>query len=371
MSAPAAPFRADHVGSLLRPAPLRATRASAARGEIDSDALRRAEDEAIRAAVAMQEEVGLQAITDGEFRRTWFHIDFLEQIEGVEAQYAGGAVRFRKASGEQLETSPPKLVVTGKVRRSHSIFGPAFDFLKAHTRHTPKITLPSPSMAHFRAGRAGVSQEAYPDIEDFFADLARVYREEIADLAARGCRYIQFDDTNLAYLCDEIFRENARRMGEDPEQLPRTYARLINDCMRDAPGDMVFAIHLCRGNFRSAFVAEGGYDPVAETLFGEIGVDAFFLEYDDARSGGFEPLRFVPKGKTVVLGIVSSKLAQLEDKNGIKRRIDSAAKTVPLDQLGLSPQCGFSSTEHGNDLTEADQWAKLRLVVEVAEEVWG
>lgn len=365
------PFRADHVGSLLRPALLREARAKAARGAVDNDELRAAEDEAIRAAVAQQEDVGLRAVTDGEFRRTWFHIDFLEQIEGVEAQYGGGAVRFRKASGEQLETTPPRLVITGKVRRSHPIFGAAFDFLRAHATQTPKVTLPSPSMAHFRAGRAGVSKDAYPDMEEFFADLARVYREEIADLAARGCRYIQFDDTNLAYLCDETFRENARRMGEDPEQLPHTYARLINDCLRGAPDDMMFAIHLCRGNFRSAFVAEGGYDPVAETLFGEIGVESFLLEYDDERSGGFEPLRFVPKGKTVVLGVVSSKVAELEQKDAIKRRIDSAAKTVPLEQLALSPQCGFSSTEHGNDLSEADQWAKLRLVVEVAEEVWG
>lgn len=365
------PFRADHVGSLLRPAKLQDARAKAARGEIERSALRAVEDEAIAHVVKQQESVGLQSITDGEFRRTWFHVDFLEQIEGIEAQYTGGAVNFRKASGEQLQTTPPKLVVTGKLRRTHSIQGADFDFLKSKTSRTPKVTIPSPSMAHFRAGRAGISETAYPTMQEFFDDLARVYREEIADLASRGCRYIQFDDTNLAYLCDDKFRENARAMGEDPDKLPHTYARLINDCVRDAPADMTFAIHLCRGNFRSAFVAEGGYDPVAEALFGEINVDAFFLEYDDERSGGFEPLRFVRKGKYVVLGVVSSKIAALESKDAVKRRIDSAAKIVPLDQLCVSPQCGFSSTEHGNDLTEDDQWAKLRLCVEVAEEVWG
>jgi 5-methyltetrahydropteroyltriglutamate--homocysteine methyltransferase len=359
------PFRADHVGSLLRPAGVRAARAEAASGAMDPALLRRIEDAAIRDVVAKQEAAGLASITDGEFRRRWFHIDFLEQIEGIEAQYSG------VASGEELETTPPKLVVTGKLRRRKPIMGADFDFLKRATKQTAKVTIPSPSMAHFRAGRAGVSHEAYPDIEEFFADLAGAYRAEIADLAQRGCRYIQLDDTNLAYLCDEKFRQNARAMGEDPTKLPGVYARLINACIRDAPDDMVFAIHLCRGNFRSAFVAEGGYDPVAETLFGEIDVDAFFLEYDDARSGGFEPLRFVPKGKTVVLGVVSSKTPQLESKDAIKRRIDSAARIVPLEQLGLSPQCGFSSTEHGNDLSEADQWAKLRLVVETAAEVWG
>lgn len=371
MSRSKALFHADHVGSLLRPKALQEARGKVARGEMERGELRKVEDAAIADVVAKQEKTGLQSITDGEFRRTWFHVDFLEQIEGIEAQYTGVAVKFRKSSGEELEAAPPKLVVTDKVRRTKSIQGADFDFLKAQTKRTPKVTIPSPSMAHFRAGRAGISEQAYPDMQEFFADLAKAYREEIADLAQRGCRYIQLDDTNLAYLCDEKFRENARKMGEDPDKLPHTYAKLINDCLRGAPDDMTFAVHLCRGNFRSAFVAEGGYEPVAETLFGEINVDEFFLEYDDERSGGFEPLRYVPKGKTVILGVVSSKVPQLEAKDMLKRRIESAAKTVPLEQLGLSPQCGFSSTEHGNDVTEADQWAKLGLVVDVAREVWG
>jgi len=365
------PFRADHVGSLLRPVALQQARARAARGEIERAALREVEDAAIQDAVKGQEACGLQAITDGEFRRTWFHVDFLERIAGIEAQYTGGAVNFRKTSGEQLQTTPPRLVVTDTLRHTHPIQGADFDFLKGCASAMPKVAIPSPSMAHFRAGRAGVSEAAYPNMQDFFEDLARVYREEIADLAARGCRYIQLDDTNLAYLCDEKFRENARRIGEDPDELPHTYAKLINACLRDRPKDMWVGVHLCRGNFRSAFVAEGGYEPVAETLFGEVDVDAFFLEYDDERSGGFEPLRLVPKNKVVVLGVVSSKHAALERKDDVKRRIDSAAKTLPLEQLCLSPQCGFSSTEHGNDLSEADQWAKLRLVTEVAAEVWG
>lgn len=367
----APPFRADHVGSLLRPPALKQARAQAAAREIDRNALRAVEDEAIRHVVKLQEDVGLRSITDGECRRTWFHVDFLQQIKGIEAKYTGVAVKFRKSSGEELETSPPRLVVTDKLERTHAIQGADFDFLQGATTRTPKVTIPSPSMAHFRAGRAGVDEKAYPDMAAFFADLAKVYREEIADLAARGCRYIQMDDTNLAYLCDEKFREGARQMGEDPDKLPHTYAYLINECMRDAPEDMVFAVHLCRGNYKSAFVAEGGYDPVAEVLFGELDVDAFFLEYDDARSGGFDPLRFVPKNKFVVLGVVSSKLAALESKDDIKRRIDSAAKVLPLAQLCVSPQCGFSSTEHGNDLTEAEERAKLRLCVEVANEVWG
>jgi 5-methyltetrahydropteroyltriglutamate--homocysteine methyltransferase len=366
------PFRADHVGSLLRPEPLRRQRARFAEGEIDRAALRLAEDEAIRGAVALQESVGLRSITDGEFRRAWFHVDFLEQIQGVEAVLAGGATaHFRRTTGEVLEVAPPRIYVRGKVRHTHSIMGADFDFLRAATRETPKITIPSPSMAHFRTGRAGVDKTAYPDIQDFFNDLAAVYRAEIADLARRGCRYLQLDDTNLAYLCDDNFRDSARKLGEDPERLPHIYARLINACVRDAPKDMVTAIHLCRGNFRSAFVAQGGYDPVAETLFNEINVDAFFLEYDDERSGGFGPLRFVPKGKHVVLGVISSKLRELESKDDVKRRIGEAAKIVPLDQLCISPQCGFSSTEHGNEVTEADQRRKLELVVEVAREVWG
>jgi 5-methyltetrahydropteroyltriglutamate--homocysteine methyltransferase len=364
-------FRADHVGSLLRPASLQIARGRFSRGEISKEALREAENKAVRDNIRLQEEVGLQSVTDGEARRTWFHVDFLEQIAGIEARYTGVPVHFRKTGGETLQVTPPKLIVVDTLARTHPIQGADFDFLNAATKKTAKVTIPSPSMAHFRAGRSGIDEKSYPDMELFFDDLARVYREEIADLVARGCRYIQFDDTNLAYLCDENFREGARQMGEDPDRLPETYAKLINACMADSPDDVTFAIHLCRGNLRSAFVAEGGYDPVAEVLFGQVNVDAFFLEYDDERSGGFGPLRFVPNNKHVVLGVISSKTAALEDKDAVKRRIESASKILPLEQMGISPQCGFSSTEHGNDLTEADQRAKLRLVVDIAREVWG
>lgn len=366
------PFRADHVGSLLRPPELLAARDRFRKGELDREALRLIEDEAIRGAVAMQESIGLKPITDGEFRRASFHMDFLGQLEGLGTQPGESVQPFRsKTTGEVTAAAPPKLVVTGKLRRPHPITGPAFDFLKSVTHQTPKVTIPSPSMAHFRGGRAAVDRSVYPDMEGFFADLVRVYREEIADLAARGCRYVQFDDTNLAYLCDEHMREGARRIGEDPDQLPALYARLISDALAEAPADMATGVHLCRGNFRSSFAAEGGYDPVAEVMFNQTRVDAFFLEYDDARSGSFEPLRFVPKDRFVVLGLVSSKVPELEPKDLIKRRIEEAAKALPLEQLCLSPQCGFSSTEHGNDLTADDQKRKLELVVEVAREVWG
>jgi 5-methyltetrahydropteroyltriglutamate--homocysteine methyltransferase len=366
------PFRADHVGSLLRPPELLAARQEFADGRIDRAALTEAEDAAIRAAVAMQEAVGLKAVTDGEFRRVSFHTDFLRQIEGLSTVPGEGVTSFRKATtGESLQRVPPKQVVTGTLKRTHPIMGPAFDFLKAATRQTAKITIPSPSMAHFRGGRAAVDKAAYPEIEGFFEDLTRVYREEIADLAARGCRYLQLDDTNLAYLCDHSMRDGARRLGEDPDALPALYARLISDAVGQAPADMVTAIHLCRGNYRSSFVAEGGYDPVADVMFNQTRVDAFFLEYDDARSGSFEPLRFVPKGRFVVLGLVSSKLPQLEPKELLKRRIEEASKFIDLDQLCLSPQCGFASSIEGNDITPDEQRRKLELVVEVATEVWS
>ena len=338
---------------------------------MDRAALRAVEDAAILGVVALQEAVGLKSVTDGEFRRTSFHLDFLMQIQGLQMRPGEGETHFRSATtGETLSVSPPKLVVAGKVARAHSIMGADFDFLSKATKQTPKITIPSPSMAHFRGGRDAIDRTAYPDVEGFFDDLARAYREEVADLGARGCRYLQLDDTNLAYLCDEAMREGARKIGEDPDKLPEVYARLINASIASRPRDMVTAIHLCRGNYRSAFVAEGGYDPVAEVLFNQIEVDAFFLEYDTERSGSFSPLRFVPKDRFVVLGIVSSKLPALETKDFIKRRIEDAAKVMPLEQLCLSPQCGFSSTEHGNDLSFDDQRRKLELVVEVAREVW-
>lgn len=363
------PFRADHVGSLLRTPDLLAARDKFAKGEISDADLRRAEDDAIRVAVKLQEDAGLKAITDGEYRRTFFHTDFLQRIDGVEVM-GGISKKFHRANGD-IDFAPPKLVVTGKLKRSREINVKDFDYLKSITKETPKIPIPSPTMVHFRGGRGAIDEVAYPDMDEFFADLARVYREEIAELARHGCRYLQLDDTNLAYLCDPKLREDAKSRGEDPDELPRTYARLINECLKDKPDDMIVGIHLCRGNFKSAWVAEGGYDPVAEVMFKEINVDTYFLEYDDPRSGDFAPLRHMPDNKTVVLGLISSKQAQLESKDDIKRRIDEAAKLVPLEQLCLSPQCGFSSTVHGNEVTWDDQIAKLRLVVKIADEVWG
>jgi 5-methyltetrahydropteroyltriglutamate--homocysteine methyltransferase len=364
------PFRADHVGSFLRPSELLKARDEAARGAISAAELRAAEDEAIGGVIALQEALGLQGITDGEYRRTYFHIDFLEKIAGIEVEMSGIPAHFHRADGD-LDFAPPKLKITGKLERRQPLVGDDFSFLAASTRRTAKQPIPSPSMAHFRGGRAAIDQQAYPQIEAFFNDLARVYREEIADLAARGCRYLQLDDTNLAYLCDPALREGARAIGEDPDALPQTYAGLINAAIAGRPGDMTVAIHLCRGNFRSAWVAEGGYDPVAEVLFGEIDVDAFFLEYDTDRAGDFSPLRYVRNGKMVVLGLVSTKTPQLESKDELKRRIDEAARLVPIEQLCISPQCGFSSTVHGNEISFDDQRRKLELVVEVARDVWG
>ena len=365
----APPFRADHVGSFLRPPELLSARDSFAKGRIARAELRKAEDAAIRDIVKFQEDAGLEGITDGEFRRTYFHIDFLEQLAGIETK-GGIAVSFHTAQGD-VEFAPPVMKVTGPVRHAKPIQVADFEFLKSVTRRTPKVTIPSPTMLHFRGGREAISREAYPDLEAFFADVAAAYRAEIAALAAAGCRYLQLDDTNLAYLCDTRLREGARARGDDPDELPRRYARLINAAISGRPAGMAVCIHLCRGNFKSAWVAEGGYEPVAEVLFNELAVDGYFLEYDDARSGDFAPLRHVPKGKTVVLGLVTTKLDQLETKDYLKKKNDEAAKIVPLDQLCLSPQCGFSSTVHGNAIARDAQAAKLKLVVETAEEVWG
>ena len=363
------PFRADHVGSFLRPPQLLEARQRFKDGAIDRDALRAAEDRAIRDIVRMQEDIGLEGITDGEFRRTYFHIDFLEQLEGIETR-GGLTAHFHSAKGE-VDFAPPVLHVTGKVRHVKPIQVADFEFLKSIPKRTPKVTIPSPTMLHFRGGREAISREAYPDLEPFFADVAACYRDELNALARAGCRYVQLDDTNLAYLCDPKMREGARGRGDDPDELPRRYARLINAAIAQRPSGMTICTHLCRGNFKSAWVAEGGYEPVAEVLFNELAVDGYFLEYDDARSGDFSPLRFVPKGKTVVLGLVTTKLGQLESKADLKRRIDEASRIVPLEQLCLSPQCGFSSTVHGNEIARESQAAKLRLVVEVAREVWG
>jgi 5-methyltetrahydropteroyltriglutamate--homocysteine methyltransferase len=363
------PFRADHVGSFLRPAALLDARERFHNGAIDAAALRAVEDAAIADVVRLQEDIGLQGITDGEFRRTYFHIDFLEQLEGVEAR-GGLTAHFHSAKGD-VDFAPPVLHVTRKVRHVRPIQVADFNFLRAATTRTPKVTLPSPTMLHFRGGRGAISGEAYPDLEAFFADVAAAYRAELGALGAAGCTYVQLDDTNLAYLCDPKLREGARARGDDPDELPRRYARLINAAIADRPSGMTICTHLCRGNFKSAWVAEGGYEPVAEVLFNELAVDGYFLEYDDARSGDFAPLRFLPPGKIVVLGLVTTKVGAVETKDALKRRIDAAAQVVPLEQLCLSPQCGFASTVHGNDIAREAQAAKLRLIVATAQEVWG
>jgi len=363
------PFRADHVGSFLRPKFLLDAREQFRTGAIDAARLRSVEDEAIRGIVAFQENLGLRGITDGEYRRTYFHIDFLTQLQGVETK-GGIHVKFHSAKGE-VDFEPPVMQVTGKVRHDKPIQRADFEFLRSVTSRTPKVSIPSPTMLHFRGGRNAISTQAYPDLDGFYADVAAGYADELQSLGDAGCRYVQFDDTNLAYLCDEKMREGARKRGDDPDELPRRYARLINAAIEHRPEGMTVCVHLCRGNFRSAWAAEGGYEPVAEVLFNELAVDGYFLEYDDTRSGDFAPLRHVPKGKTVVLGLVSTKVGELESKDALKRRIDEAARFVPMEQLCLSPQCGFSSTVHGNDIAVESQAAKLRLVIETAREVWG
>jgi len=365
------PFRADHVGSFLRPERLRAARERFFAKTLPAGELRAIEDACIREVVRAQENVGLKGITDGEFRRTYFHVDFLERLDGVETHYGEFVAKFRKDDGSEVGFKPPTMHVEGKIRHAKPIQGPDFDFLKSVVTRTPKVCIPAPSMLHFRGGRQAISESAYPDLEPFYVDLTAAYRDEIADLAARGCRYLQLDDTNLAYLCDPKIRESTRARGDDPDALTRLYCRLVNDAIRDRPKDMTISVHLCRGNFKSAWVAEGGYEPVAEILLNEMKIDGFFLEYDDERSGDFAPLRFTPKGKTIVLGLMSSKHPEAEPKDAVKRRIDEASKYVALEQCALSHQCGFSSTAHGNDLTEADEWRKLERCVAVAREVWA
>ena len=368
-----APFRANHVGSLLRPPELQQARERLQKGEIDAAQLRAVEDRCIRDVVRMQEDVGMQGVTDGEFRRTLWNADFLSQFRGikvVEGLQSDSAKQFQ-SSNSDVQRSPTRFVVTGKLGHDHGIETESFKFLASVTKQTAKQCIPSPSLVHFRTGREGVDREAYPDMEGFFADLARVFREEIADLAAVGCRYLQIDDVNFAYLCDPKMREGVKQIGEDPDKLPAMYAKLINECIKDRPSDMAVCTHLCRGNFASAWVAEGGYDPVAEVLFNDLAVDGYFLEYDTPRAGNFAPLRYMPKGKKLILGLVTSKSGALEDPDDLKRRIDDASKFVPLEQLGISPQCGFSSTVLGNKLTIEDQIAKLKLVAHVARDVWG
>ena len=363
------PFRADHVGSFLRPRYLLDAREQRQKGEITPAQLRAVEDRAITEIVKFQEDVGLKSITDGEFRRTYFHIDFLDQLGGVKTDVP---VMVRKPDGTE-ELAPPVMRVIDKVRHVKDIQRADFEYLKSQVSasSTPKVSIPSPTMLHFRGGRAGISREAYPDLEPFYQDVADAYGAELRSLAAAGATYVQMDDTNLAYLCDEHMRDAARTRGDDPNELPHRYAGFINRVVAQKPAGMTLAVHLCRGNFKSTWAATGGYEPVAEALLSEMHVDAYFMEYDDARSGGFEPLRFLPKGKTVVLGLVTTKFGQLESKDDLKRRIDEAAKFAPMEQLCLSPQCGFSSTVHGNNIAVEAQRAKLRLVVEVAREVWG
>jgi len=363
------PFRADHVGSLLRPKSVLDARARRERGEIGAEDLREIEDEAIAEVVAAQEAHGLHSVTDGEFRRAYFHIDFLQHLKGVVVS-GGMPVKFRGTAGER-EFAPPRMEIAGRLERTRSIVVDDFKYLASKTKQTAKICIPSPTMLHFRSGRKGISEDIYPDIEDFFSDLARAYREEIGALAKAGCTYLQLDDTNLAYLCDPAMRQRTRDIGEDPDALPKLYARIINESIASRPDDMTVCIHLCRGNFRSSWAAEGGYEPVAEVLFNELAVDGYFLEYDDERSGDFAPLRFVPDGKTIVLGLVTTKDAALEPKDELKSRIDEASKYVSLDRLALSPQCGFSSTVEGNEITQDDQFRKIDLVVETAAEVWN
>ena len=367
MSKPDPPFRADHVGSLLRPAAVHAAREQAAAGSISGLQLRTVEDDAIATAVRDLESTGMRSITDGEIRRAWFHLDFLEQLDGVAVT---GNIASSSDSATTVHMTPPKLSVVGPLRHTKDIQVSDFKYLNSVATKTPKVCIPSPTMVHFRGGRAAIDITTYPDMEQFFADLAACYRSEIASLYAAGCRYIQLDDTNLAYLCDPTMRAGAVERGDDPDALPRAYADLINASIGDRPKDLTVCIHLCRGNYRSTWFAEGGYEPVAEVLFNELNVDAYFLEYDDERSGDFAPLRHVPKNKMVVLGLVTSKRPELEPFAELASRVDEAAKFVSHDQLCLSPQCGFASTVEGNVMTADQQWAKLRHVVEAAERIW-
>jgi 5-methyltetrahydropteroyltriglutamate--homocysteine methyltransferase len=367
------PFRADHVGSFLRPPYLLEARERKAKGEISAEQLRAVEDKAIAEIVKFQADVGLQSITDGEFRRTYFHIDFLEQLGGVKTDIP---VTVKKPDGTE-ELAPPVIRVIDKVRHAKNIQLADFQYLKAEVAKlgiaglTPKVTIPSPTMLHFRGGRAGISKDAYPELDPvFYDDVAKAYGDELQSLADAGCTYVQMDDTNMAYLCDEKMRAAARARGDDPNELPHRYAWFINKVVARKPKGMTLCMHLCRGNFKSTFAAQGNYAPVAEGRLSEMNLDAYFMEYDDDRSGDFRPLRFLKKGKIVVLGLVTTKFGQLEKKEDLKRRIVEAAQYVPLEQLCLSPQCGFSSTVHGNNIAVEDQRRKLELVVQTAREVW-
>jgi len=365
------PFRADQVGSLARPAALLAARERRDRGEIANDELRALEDAEIRRIVQRQQDIGFQVVTDGEFRRESWNRDFLLRFSNV--VLGPSRIALPAAGGQSAARAPTALAVTGRIARPAPIFVEAFEFLGATAQVTAKLTIPSPTILHFRGGRDAIDRAAYPDLSEFYADVARVYQEEIADLGAAGCTYLQVDDVNFAYICDPRIKAQVRAMGEDPDALPHTYATLINAAIGRRPAGMTVALHVCRGNAPSGWT-EGGYEPVADILFNRIDVAGYFLEYDSPRAGGFEPLRLLPKGKTVVLGLVSTKTTALEDKDALKRRIDRAARFVPLEQLAISTQCGFSSgmrTAGSRGMTEERQFEKLKLVVDVAREVWS
>jgi 5-methyltetrahydropteroyltriglutamate--homocysteine methyltransferase len=362
-----APFRADEVGSLLRPEELKQARAAKAEGKIGADELRAVEDRLVRDVVKKQEAVGLKGVTDGEFRRSWWHFDFLTGLEGVELVRGEKTIQFHG-----VQTKAESLAINGKVGFNGHYMLDHFRFLKEVAAVTPKMTIPSPSVLHFRGGRRSISKDVYPDLDGFFADTAEAYKKAVRAFYDAGCRYLQFDDTCWAYLCSEKERQAVRDRGDDPDPLPGVYRDMINTAIKDRPADMTVTTHVCRGNFRSSWISEGGYEPVAEMLLGQTGYNGYFLEYDTDRAGGFEPLRFLPKGdKRVVLGLVTSKTGDLEDKGAIERRIEEATQFAPLEQFCLSPQCGFASTEEGNILTEDAQWKKLTLIVETAKEVWG
>jgi len=362
-----APFRADHVGSILRTAPLKDARAKHAEGKLSDAELKAVEDREIDKIVKKQEEIGLKLATDGEFRRSWWQFDFYRGLDGVELYSVGEGIQIAG-----VKTKAESVRVIGKIGFSSHSHIDHFKFLKAHSKVTPKMTIPAPSTLHFRQGRQSIDKKVYPDLDAYFDDVAGAYRKAIRAFYDAGCRYLQMDDTAWSMLCDPNEREKSKGRGDKPDELPEKYAAMTNKALEGRPSDMTITMHSCRGNFRSTFIASGGYEPIAERLLGGVNVDGYFLEYDTDRSGGFEPLRFLPKGdKRVVLGLVTSKSGTLEKKDAIKRRIDEAAKLAPLEQLCLSPQCGFASTEEGNVLAEDEQWAKLRMIVEVADEVWG
>jgi 5-methyltetrahydropteroyltriglutamate--homocysteine methyltransferase len=361
-----APFRADHVGSFLRPAALKEARAKREQGAITAAELKAVEDREIEKIIKKQEEIGLKLATDGEFRRSWWHFDFLGMLDGVDLYESDQGIQFRG-----VQTKAQSLRIVGKVGFSNHPMLEHFKFLKAHTSVLPKMTIPAPPVLHFRLAKDGIKKDVYPDLDGFFHDLGQAYKQAVKGFYDAGCRYLQFDDTVWAYLCSQEELRKARERMSNVDQLQSIYARVINAALEGKPADMTITTHVCRGNFRSTWISEGGYEPVAETLLGKVNYDGYFLEYDSDRAGGFEPLRFLPKGnKIVVLGLVTSKSGTLEKKDDVKRRIDEAAKFAPLEQFCLSPQCGFASTEEGNVLAEEEQWAKLRMIKEIADEVW-